>query len=149
MVAGAILVWEGDILLCKRAIEPRHGRWTLPAGFMENHESLQDCAQRECREEAHAKCTDMKLFSLHSLPHISQMYAIFHGTLEGGWAAPGEESLETALVPPKDIPWDDLAFDIIRTNLELFLEHGSGNGQVHTGVVSPHPGIGPQGEPSA
>ncbi len=146
MVAGAVLEWEGKILLCKRAIKPRFGLWTLPAGFMENHETLEECARRESMEEATAEIENIALFSLYSLPHISQIYAIYSGVLAGGKSEPGEESSATDLFTPEEIPWDDIAFDIIRENLRLYLEHGPGNGHVHTGTVMPHPGAGAQAE---
>ena len=149
MVAGAILKWERKILLCKRAIKPKLGLWTLPAGFMENHETVEECARRECMEEANAAIEDIQLFSLYSLPHISQIYAMYCGTLVNGKAEPGPESSKTELIAPEDIPWDAIAFDVIRTNLELYLEQGPGNGLVHTGTIAPHPGAGAQAENSA
>ena len=149
MVAGAILEWEGKILLCKRAIKPKFGLWTLPAGFMENHETVEECARRECMEEANAAIEDIQLFSMYSLPHISQIYAMYYGTLAGGKTEPGPESSQTELIAPEDIPWDAIAFDVIRANLELYLEHGPGNGRVHTGTIAPHPGAGAQAENSA
>lgn len=150
MVAGAILEWEGKILLCKRAIKPRFGLWTLPAGFMENHETVEECARRECMEEANAEIEDIALFSFYSLPHVSQIYTMYSGVLTGGHAAPGPESSEVVLVTPDDIPWDEIAFNIIRKNLELYLEHGPAkDGRVHTGATAPRPGAGPQAEASA
>ncbi len=148
-VAGAILEWEGKILLCKRAIKPRYGLWTLPAGFMENHETLEECARRECMEEANAEIQDIQLFSVYSLPHVSQIYAIYSGILLNGQASPGPESSDTQLVQPEEIPWDQIAFDVIRINLELYLEHGLGNGHVHTGTVAPFAGANAQAEPGA
>ncbi len=148
-VAGAVLEWEGRILLCKRAIKPKLGLWTLPAGFMENHETLAECARRECMEEANAQIENLKLFSLYSLPHVSQIYAMYSGILAGGEASPGPESSSTRLTAPDDIPWDELAFDVIRINLELYLEFGPGNGTVHTGVVMPSHGSEAQTEPGA
>ncbi len=145
-VAGAILEWEGKILLCKRAIKPRFGLWTLPAGFMETHETVEECARRESLEEATAEIDNMALFSLYSLPHISQIYVIYSGTLREGRTEPGEESSQCKLFAPDEIPWSEIAFDIIEENLKLYFEHGSGNGRVHTGSVMPHPGSGAQAE---
>ena len=150
MVAGAILEWEGKILLCKRAIKPRIGLWTLPAGFMENHETVEECARRECMEEANAEIENIALFSFYSLPHVSQIYTMYSGVLADGRATPGPESSEVELVAPDDIPWDEIAFNIIRKNLKLYLEHGpASDARVHTGSVAPHPGAGPQAENSA
>ena len=148
VVAGAILEWRGGLLLCRRSIKPRLGRWTLPAGFMENHETVEDCARRECLEEANARIEGLRLFSLHSLPHVSQVYVMYAGTLAGGAAAAGAESSSVQLFAPEDLPWDELAFDVIRANLQLYLEHGPDGGAVHTGSVLPHPGMGAQAENS-
>ena len=146
MVVGAILEWEGKILLCERAIKPKLGLWTLPAGFMEDHETIEECARRECMEEANAAIENIRLFSLYSLPHISQIYAMYSGVLADGKATPGLESSSTRLIAPEDIPWDNIAFDIIRANLELYLRHGPGNNSIHTGTIAPHPGDGAQAE---
>ena len=145
-VAGSVLEWEGKILLCKRAIKPRLGLWTLPAGFMEKHETVEECARRESFEEATAEIENIALFSLYSLPHISQIYVIYSGILKGGRAEPGEESSQVKLFAPDEIPWSEIAFDIIEENLKLYLEHGPGNGHVHTGTVMPRPGSGAQAE---
>ena len=148
VVAGAILEWQGGLLLCRRSIKPRLGKWTLPAGFMENHETVEDCARRESLEEANARIENLRLFSLHSLPHVSQVYVMYSGTLAGGAAAAGAESSSVQLFAPEDLPWDELAFDVIRANLKLYLEHGPNGGAVHTGSVLPHPGMGAQAENS-
>ena len=94
IVTGCIAQWEGKILLCKRAIEPRLGTWTLPAGFMENHETIQEAALRETFEEATAKVEHMNLYAIYNLPHISQVYMMFMGDLHAGAASPGTESQE-------------------------------------------------------
>lgn len=120
IVAGCIAEWHDTILLCKRAIEPQLGRWTLPAGFMENNETTHEAAARETREEAQANVTNLGLYSMHSLPHISQVYLIFRGQLVAGAAAPGPESLEVKLCRENEIPWDDIAFSVIREVLELY-----------------------------
>jgi len=136
-VCGAILEWEGRILLCKRAIEPRHGLWTLPAGFMENGETVAEAAARESMEEANARTRDLKLFGVFSLPHISQVYIMFRGQLASPEVAPGIESLETALVEPKDIPWQELAFPVVRQSLKLHLENPEFDG-VHNATAIRH-----------
>ena len=136
IVAGCVLTWENRILLCRRAIEPRHGLWTLPAGFMENGETTAEAAAREAWEEAGARSPDLQLYSVHSLPHISQVYIMFRGELEAGHAEAGPESLEVALVEEADIPWDQLAFPVVREVLERFLEdRRRGHFPVHGGDI--------------
>lgn len=124
MVLGSIPVWERDgefkVLLCKRAIEPRHGYWTLPAGFMENGETTAEAAIRETEEEAGANIQLGKLFSLLNVVRVHQVHMFYLATLLDLDFAPGEESLDVRLFSEADIPWDDLAFPTIRTTLELF-----------------------------
>ena len=97
IIAGCIAEFEDKILLCKRAIEPRHGLWTLPAGFMENQETTLEAAKRETYEEAQAEIINGQLFCTISIPHISQVYIMYRGELVNGFANPGVESLETSL----------------------------------------------------
>jgi ADP-ribose pyrophosphatase YjhB (NUDIX family) len=120
IVAGCIAQWEGKILMCKRAIEPRYGTWTLPAGFMENGETVQAAAARETEEEACAQVENLTLYTMYNLPHISQVYMIFLGDLVQGRAAAGEESLEVALMQEHQIPWEQLSFPVIKETLELY-----------------------------
>lgn len=120
LVLGCVAEWEGKILLCRRAIEPRAGRWTLPAGFMEQGEGTQAAAERETWEEAMAQARFADLFALVDLPAISQVHLFYRGELVEGRHAPGEESLETALFQETDIPWDDLAFASVRFCLECY-----------------------------
>lgn len=122
MVVGTIPEWEDKILLCKRAIEPRIGLWTLPAGFMENRETTQQGALRETREEANARVELSGLYSLINLPHISQAYLLFRGQLLDLDFSPGEESLEVALFSEDEIPWDQLAFPVVIETLKLYFE---------------------------
>ena len=136
IVAGCIATWQNKILLCKRAIEPRYGTWTLPAGFMENHETIQEAAARETFEEATAKVSSLELFAIYNLPHISQVYIMFTAEVEDGKADSGVESLETAFVDEQDIPWDDLAFPIINETLELYFADRKQNlFSLHTGEI--------------
>ena len=125
MVIGSIPVWEDDgqfkILLCKRAIEPRYGYWTLPAGFMENAETTAEAAIRETIEEAGANIELGPLFSLLNVAHVHQVHLFYLARLIDLDFAPGIESLEVALFSEAEIPWADLAFPTIRTTLELFL----------------------------
>jgi ADP-ribose pyrophosphatase YjhB (NUDIX family) len=124
LVIGSIPVWEdGDtfqILLCRRAIEPRHGFWTLPAGFMENGETTSEAAVRETEEEAGAQIEIGPLFSLLNVAHVHQVHMFYLARLCSLDFAPGIESLEVQLFSERDIPWADLAFPTIRTTLELF-----------------------------
>jgi ADP-ribose pyrophosphatase YjhB (NUDIX family) len=124
MVIGSIPVWEGggelQVLLCKRAIEPRHGYWTLPAGFMENEETTSQAAQRETEEEAGANVRLGPLFTLLNVAHVHQVHLFYLAELLDLDFAPGIESLDVRLFAEHEIPWDDLAFPTIRTTLELF-----------------------------
>jgi len=124
LVVGSIPVWERDgqlqVLLCRRAIEPRHGYWTLPAGFMENEETTEQAAVRETEEEAGANVELGKLFTLLNVAHVHQVHLFYLATLRDLDFAPGIESLEVALFTEDQIPWDELAFPTIRSTLELF-----------------------------
>ncbi len=134
IIAGCIAEWQDKILLCRRAIEPRLGLWTLPAGFMENHETTLQGALREAYEEAQAQIVNTSLFCMFNVPHISQVYMLYRGELQQGYSYPGIESLETALFSESDIPWDDLAFPVIRETLKLYYADKSlGEFIVHTG----------------
>lgn len=121
IVAGCIPVKDSKILLCRRAIEPRSGLWTLPAGFMENGETTQEAAARETLEEARAEVEIGQLFCYLNIPRISQVYVIFLARLKSGFAA-GDETLEAGLYSPGEIPWGELAFPAIEVALELYLE---------------------------
>lgn len=120
IVAGCLVTEERYVLLCRRAIEPRHGCWTLPAGFMENGETTEEAALRETWEEAHARVRDQQLYMLYNLPHINQVYMFFRGQLADGEFAPGEESLEVRLFSEAEIPWDQLAFPTIGKTLRQY-----------------------------
>lgn len=110
IVVGAVCSWHGRILLCRRAIEPRHGFWTIPAGYMEERETPAEGAAREAREEAQAKIEIDRLLAVYSVPRISQVQLIFRAKLANPDFAPGSESLETKLFAWEEIPWDMLAF---------------------------------------
>ncbi len=113
---------DGRILLCRRAIAPKYGLWTLPAGFMENGESCQEGAARETLEEANARVEILQLYTTFNLPHIDQVYLLFRGRLLDDAFGPGDESLEVALFDEASIPWDRLAFNVIRETLLLYYE---------------------------
>jgi ADP-ribose pyrophosphatase YjhB (NUDIX family) len=124
LVVGSIPVWEHEgklqVLLCKRAIEPRYGYWTLPAGFMENSESTADAALRETVEEAGASIEMGKLFTLLNVVPVHQVHLFYLARLRDLDFAPGIESLDVKLFSEADIPWDELAFPTTRMTLELF-----------------------------
>lgn len=122
MVVGCVPVWEDRIVLCKRAIEPRYGLWTLPAGFMENGESASQGAAREAMEEANAKVEIQDLYTVYSLPMISQVYMMFRAKLLDPNVSPGIESLEVKLVREDEVPWKELAFTMVRRTLEHYYE---------------------------
>ncbi len=136
VVTGCIPEWDDKILLCKRAIEPRIGLWTLPAGFLENGETAMEGAARESMEEANADMREMELFSVFSIPHINQIYTMYRGTLHEGSASPGAESLEVALLSEHEIPWDTLAFPVVITTLKWYYEDlKKGSFNTHHGEI--------------
>ncbi len=122
IVVGCLPVYGERILMCKRAIEPRLGLWTLPAGFMEMGESAAEGAAREALEEANAKVQIEDLYTVYSIPHISQVYMMFLARLVDPAVSPGVESLEVKLVTESEIPWDQLAFAMVKRTLTHFLE---------------------------
>jgi ADP-ribose pyrophosphatase YjhB (NUDIX family) len=133
IVAGSLPVWEGKVLLCRRAIEPRLGYWTLPAGFMENGESVEQAARRETVEEACATLHNLQLYTLIDVPHISQVHVFYRADLLRPDFAAGVESLEVQLFDEADIPWDELAFHTVRRTLECFFaDRRKGVFPVHT-----------------
>lgn len=121
-VVGCLLEWRGNVLLCKRDIEPRRNYWTLPAGFMENKETALTGAAREAREEACAETEELRLFAVYNLPRISQVYLMFFGRLKDGFAEAGDETSEVGLFSEEDIPWDELAFPVVTETLTRFYE---------------------------
>nr|VFK36939.1 MAG: ADP-ribose pyrophosphatase YjhB, NUDIX family [Candidatus Kentron sp. SD]VFK40590.1 MAG: ADP-ribose pyrophosphatase YjhB, NUDIX family [Candidatus Kentron sp. SD]VFK80227.1 MAG: ADP-ribose pyrophosphatase YjhB, NUDIX family [Candidatus Kentron sp. SD] len=136
IVAGCIPEFGGKILLCQRAIPPRHGYWTLPAGFMETGETTVEAAIRETWEEAKASVEIGSLFALFSIPHISQVYIIFRAELSRDEYHPGTESLEVALFRQEEIPWSQLAFPVISQTLKCYLsDRKDGVFQTHFGDI--------------
>ena len=136
IVAGCVLEHEGRILLCRRAIEPRSGLWTLPAGFMENGETMREAAARETFEEATARVEIDDLFSCLDIPRINQVYVMFRGRLAGGSFSPGAESLDTRLFDEAEVPWDEIAFPAITRTLEFWFEdRRNGVFGIHTDVI--------------
>lgn len=112
IVAGSVVTRNGQILLCRRAIEPRKGYWTLPAGFMETGETVEEAARREAQEEACADIRIEQLLAVYSVPRIAQVQVMFRATLLSDIDV-GPESLEVGLFDWKDIPWSELAFPTV------------------------------------
>ena len=136
IVTGVIPEWEGRVLLCRRAIEPRHGLWTLPAGFMENGESAHEGAVREAMEEANARIEISGLYTLFNLTHINQVYMLYRGRLIDLDFGPGEESLEVGLFSRDEVPWEELAFQVVRETLDFyFQDQASGNFVLRSGTI--------------
>lgn len=136
VVAGCVAVWQDKVLLCRRAIKPRYGMWTLPAGFMELGESTREAAAREALEEANAVVEELTLYALYNLVHISQVYVMFRGRLRNGHASAGEESLEVDLFQEQHIPWRELAFPVVSETLQrYFQERRDGVYRIHSGDI--------------
>ena len=137
LVVGALAQWEDRILLCRRAIEPRHGFWTLPAGFMENDETTAQAAARETAEEARARIEVGELYTMIDVPYISQVHLVYRARLLDLDFSAGEESLEVALLREDEIPWDQIAFRTIGMTLRYFFEdRRRGNWPVHCASLS-------------
>jgi ADP-ribose pyrophosphatase YjhB (NUDIX family) len=137
IVAGCIPEWEGQILLCRRAIEPRVGLWTFPAGFMEIRESTEQAAIRETKEEAEADVAITSLYAVMSLPHIGQVYLVFRGRMVTASFEAGSESLEVRLFPLSAIPWNEIAFPVVKDALRRYVEDAArGLFQVHVGSLN-------------
>lgn len=141
MVVGSIPVWqrngETQVLLCRRAIEPRRGFWTLPAGFMENNETTAQAAERETLEEAGARLELHQLFSLLNVPHVHQVHLFYRATLLDLDFYAGTESLDVKLFKESEIPWDEIAFPTVAHTLRFFFDdlaniHRGGSFNLHT-----------------
>ena len=123
-VVGTVPAYEDKLLLCKRAIEPRRGKWTLPAGFMENGETTLEGALRETKEEAGAEVIIKpdSLYTLFNLPSINQVYIFFRAELANLDFSPGVESEEVGLFSEEDIPWSEIAFPVVKTTIANYFE---------------------------
>ncbi len=136
VVVGCIPEWQNHILLCKRAIEPQYGLWTFPAGFMENDETIEDAALRETEEEAQTLVALTGLYTVFSIPHVSQVYMVFRAKMKEQKFGAGEESLEVRLFDLDQIPWTELAFQVIEETLRLYTQDRStGQYPVHVGTI--------------
>ena len=136
IVAGCIAHVEKKILLCKRAIEPRKNFWTIPAGFLENGESIENGAIRETLEEAKLKVKELKLFQIYSIPRINQIYIIFLKEInkDDSFSA-GDETYDVRLYPFDEIPWDQLAFQTVSKSLKNFIKDYPNNLKVYNDVL--------------
>jgi ADP-ribose pyrophosphatase YjhB (NUDIX family) len=132
LVVGALPEYQGKLLLCRRAIEPRYGSWTLPAGFMENDETAGQAALRETLEEAGARIELIEPFSLISVPYVNQVHLFYRARLLDLQFNPGEESLEVALYDEARIPWKEIAFRTVAATLRhWFADRGRGEFGFH------------------
>ena len=122
IVVGSVAVWEDKVLLCRRAIEPRTGYWTLPGGFMELRETTAEGAAREAWEEARARIDVEDLFAIYNIPRISQVQLFYRARLLAPEIEPGPESLDVMLCRWEEIPWDNLAFPSSRWALTHYDE---------------------------
>ena len=128
IVVGSVVRHGGKILLCRRAIEPRKGYWTIPAGYMELLETPEDGARREALEEANARLELSELLAVYNVPRLSQVQLIYRATMPDGEFSAGEESLEVGLFGWQDIPFDEIAFPTVHwaLNHDRMVEEGRG-----------------------
>lgn len=146
IVVGCLPVYGRQVLLCRRAIEPRRGYWTLPAGFMENGETTLEGACRETWEEARARVENEVLYRLFDLPQINQVYMFYRAEMPAAEFAPGSESLEVRLFEEAEIPWDELAFPVVVQALkDFFADRATGQYKVRVSGVKP---VWPRGRPN-
>jgi ADP-ribose pyrophosphatase YjhB (NUDIX family) len=137
MVVGTIPIWHDKILLCRRAIEPRYGKWTLPAGYLENGETASEGACRETIEEAGAKLDSLVPYALLNLTFVNQIYVMFLGRLLDSEYQAGAESLDVRLFREEEIPWDELAFTVITETLRLYYKDlAKGTFSFHMGDIT-------------
>ncbi|OTG89180.1 NUDIX hydrolase [Acinetobacter sp. ANC 3813] len=122
VICGALALWQDKVLLCRRAIEPRYGLWTLPAGYMELFETMEQGAARETREEAEAEVQIQQLYCMYNIPRIGQIYVLFKADLIEGEFGSGEETIESRLFSEDEIPWNDLAFPSVERTLRHYFE---------------------------
>lgn len=135
-VVGTVPVWGEQVLLCRRAIEPRRGYWTLPAGFMELGESTAAGALRETVEEAGARVEMGDLFSLLNVVRVGQVHLYYLARMLDTTLDPGPETLEARLFHEHEVPWEELAFRTVRRTLEHYFEdRRAGFFSVHAGDV--------------
>ncbi|SLM32226.1 conserved hypothetical protein [Desulfamplus magnetovallimortis] len=119
-VVGTIPEYKDKILLCRRNIEPQKGKWTLPAGYLENGESVQDGAARETLEETLANVKIIEPYRMFNIVHVNQIYVMFRATLPSPEFGPTKESMDVRLFHEKDIPWENIAFKVIKETLRNY-----------------------------
>lgn len=122
MVVGTLPAFEDKILLCKRAIEPRVGLWTVPAGFLENGESLLQGAWRETKEETQAEVNMKEILTIFNIPQINQIYVIYRADIEDNSFGPTSESLDVQLFSYDEVPWEELAFPFVPKTINHYYE---------------------------
>jgi ADP-ribose pyrophosphatase YjhB (NUDIX family) len=136
MVVGCIPEWDEKILLCRRAIEPRYGKWTLPAGYLENGETVSEGAVRETFEEARAKVENLRPYALYNICYVNQVYFMFRARLADRGFRPGSESLEVKLFTEDEVPWEDIAFRVMQeTLIQYFKDRPSGKFSFYIGEI--------------
>lgn len=136
VIAGAILEREGRLLLCQRGIPPRVGTWTLPAGFMERGESVEEAAHREVWEETGIDAEILTPYSIFSVPPTNELYIIYRARLRAWNDAPGHETQAVGWFLPEEIPWDAIFYPAIRQILERYIdEHAGGAYGIYTGSM--------------
>ena len=141
VVVGTIPEWEAQLLLCRRAIEPRYGYWTLPAGFMENGETVAEGALRETQEEAGARVELGEPFSMISVPRVNQVHVFYRARILDLEFRPGAETLEVALFHEAGIPWKDIAFRTVSLTIERwFADRVRGSFGFHAAEIPPRSG---------
>ncbi|MCE6855127.1 NUDIX hydrolase, partial [Acinetobacter baumannii] len=138
IVSGALVTWQDKVLLCRPAIEPRYGYWTLPAGYMELGETMEQGATRETWEEAEAKIEIEKLFCMYNFPQIGHVYVLFKAQLINGIFGNGPETIESRLFSENEIPWSELAFSSISQTLKhYFHDRKKGALEFHLETLNP------------
>lgn len=137
LVVGCIPQWQGQVLLCLRDIEPQRNKWTLPAGYLENGESVRDGARRETREETLAEVTQLEPFYMGDLVPVNQLYLMFRCELVRPEFGITAESKEVRLFHEEEIPWDNIAFTVIKETLkQYFADRAAGQFTFRNNVVS-------------
>lgn len=137
IIVACLPTWKNKIMLCKRGIEPRLDYWTLPGGFMEQGETTEEGAIRETWEETRAEVEIEHLHGIYNMPQINQVYFIYKAAMKSSTFETTPESTEIKLVEPKDIPWNSLAFTVMKKTLEQYVQNvPSGNRGFHHDVIT-------------
>ncbi|MCS2611117.1 NUDIX hydrolase [Halomonas dongshanensis] len=136
VIAGAIIEEQGQLLLCQRGIPPRVGTWTLPAGFMERGESVEEAAYREVWEETGIQTDILSPYSIFSVPPTNELYIIYRARLREWTEAPGHETLAVRWFAPEEIPWEEIFYPAIRQILERYIDENAGGSYgIYTGSM--------------